>query len=141
MTPFRPRIIINAVSESRRKPAENTQGKILSTKLMPPRLPVVLVTRPALFARLDEGLTKKLILVDAPTGFGKTTLISQWLSSRAVPYAWVTLYEGDNDLTRFWNYVIMALRTFDPILGKAALGALLTSQQPAPGAHHPQRAG
>jgi hypothetical protein len=102
-------------------------GKLLHTKLMPPRIHPAVISRPALSARLTEGLTKKLTLVNAPTGFGKTTLVRLWLSDRKISSAWVALGGNDNDPVRFWTYVITALRTFDPAVGKTALAALTTS--------------
>jgi len=60
---------------------------LLLTKLIPPRLPASLVQRSALFARLDQGLESRLTLVTAPTGFGKTTLLGQWLSHAQIPAA------------------------------------------------------
>ena len=57
--------------------------KLLSTKLVPPRLPASLVSRELLLARLDEGLEHKLTLLSAPPGFGKTTLVSEWLAARS----------------------------------------------------------
>jgi len=104
---------------------------LLHTKLMPPRIRSAVISRPALSARLDEGLTKKLSIVSAPTGFGKTTLVRMWISERNIPSAWVALDDNDNDPIRFWTYVITALRTFDPAIGKTALAALTTSQQPS----------
>ena len=104
---------------------------LLHTKLMPPRIRSAVISRPALLARLNEGLTRKLTLVSAPTGSGKTTLIGMWLSERKIPSAWVALDQHDNDPVRFWTYVIMALRTFDPTLGKSALATLTTSQLPS----------
>jgi LuxR family maltose regulon positive regulatory protein len=102
--------------------------KLLHTKLMPPRLPVAVVRRERLLARLDRGLTRKLTLVTAPTGFGKTTLVSHWITDRKIPFAWLTLDEYDNDPVRFWTYVVSALRTFNPALGKTALPILAASQ-------------
>src|SRR5512140_2430370 len=108
-----------------------TSERLLNTKLMPPRLTSAVVPREELLARLDAGLTKKVILLTAPTGFGKTTLIRLWLDERmkekggrlkGLPpfrFAWVTLDEHDNDPVRFWTYVCSALRTIDPSLGKA----------------------
>ena len=102
--------------------------KLLHTKLMAPRLPATVIPRDDLLSRLDDSLTKKLTLVTAPTGFGKTTLLSQWLAERKVPSAWVTLDGNDNDPVRFWTYTITALRTLDAALGRNALAALTTAQ-------------
>jgi LuxR family transcriptional regulator, maltose regulon positive regulatory protein len=106
-------------------------SSLLHTKLMPPRLPASVVSRERLLARLDSGLTKKVSLVTAPTGFGKTTLVRLWIASREVPSAWVTLDEHDNDPVRFWTYVCSALRTLDPSLGKASLSMLMSPQPPS----------
>ena len=81
---------------------------LLHTKLMPPRLSAGMVPREHLLARLDEGLSRKVSLVSAPTGFGKTTLVLKWIASREVPSAWVTLDDHDNDPVRFWTYVCSA---------------------------------
>lgn len=102
--------------------------KILHTKLMAPRLPLTAIQRGDLLRRLDNSLTKKLTLVTAPTGFGKTTLVSQWIADRKVPSAWVMLDGYDNDPVRFWTYAITALRTLDAALGRTALSALMTAQ-------------
>jgi LuxR family maltose regulon positive regulatory protein len=102
--------------------------RLLHTKLMPPRLRPSTLPRQDLLSRLDGGLAKKLICVAAPTGFGKTTLISQWIARRDLATAWVTLDESDNDPARFWTYAITALHSMDPSLGKASLAALTTPQ-------------
>ena len=104
---------------------------LLNTKLMPPRLHSAVVQRGDLLVRLDAGLTRKLTVVAAPTGFGKTTLVSQWIASRDVSSAWVTLDANDNDPSRFWAYVVSALRTFDSSLGKTTRAALTTYQPPS----------
>jgi LuxR family transcriptional regulator, maltose regulon positive regulatory protein len=101
---------------------------LLHTKLMLPRLHSSLVIRQELMLNLDKGLTKKLSLVTAPTGFGKTTLVSMWIAERSLTSAWVTLDEYDNDPVRFWTYVITALRSANPNVGKNALSVLMTSQ-------------
>ena len=74
---------------------------ILATKLyLPPPRPAV-VRRPRLIERLNAGLHRKLTLVAAPAGFGKTTLLSEWLARCGRAVAWLALDEGDNDpLTR-----------------------------------------
>ena len=88
---------------------------ILATKLfVPPPRPKV-VPRPRLIERLNEGLHGKLTLISAPAGFGKTTLVSEWLAAPggrpARPAAWLSLDEGDSDLTRFLTYLVAALQT------------------------------
>jgi LuxR family maltose regulon positive regulatory protein len=108
-----------------------SEDRLLHAKLMPPRLPAALIYRHDLLRRMDESLTKKLTLVTAPTGFGKTTLVSQWIDNRKIPSAWVTLDGNDNDPVRFWTYVITALRTLHATIGRTALAALMTPQPSA----------
>ena len=110
-------------------PPSRSTDQLLHAKLMAPRLHANVIQRADLLARLDSVLTKKLMLVTAPTGFGKTTLVSMWIASRELPAAWVTLDESDNDPARFWTYLCSALRTFDASLGKTTLSAL-TAPQP-----------
>jgi LuxR family maltose regulon positive regulatory protein len=86
---------------------------LLETKLHPPQLPAWLVERTRLRAWLDRSLAHKLTLLLAPAGFGKTTLVNQWLATRsaapAVPAAsWVSFEASDNDPLRFWRYVMTA---------------------------------
>ena len=104
---------------------------VLHTKLMPPRFQPSVIQRQNLLKRLDKSLGKKLTLVTAPTGFGKTTLMSMWMASRDFASAWVTLDENDNDPSRFWTYFISALRTFDSAVGKSTLSALSAPQLPS----------
>ncbi len=105
-------------------------SELLTTKLARPRPSSSLVPRDQLFMRLDKGLERKLTLIAAPAGYGKTTLLGDWAATRNEPIAWVSLDEGDNDPGRFWRYVITACRSFDPALGKAALSTLRAWQQP-----------
>ena len=102
--------------------------KILHAKLMAPRLVPAVIPRGELLARLDAGLARKLTLLSAPTGYGKTTLVNHWIEIRKIPSAWLTLDEYDNDPVRFWTYFVTALRSFDAGLGKSALSALAGSQ-------------
>jgi len=103
---------------------------ILATKLYtpPPRPKVVL--RPRLIERLNEGLHRKLTLICAPAGFGKTTLVSEWVAGCARPAAWLSLDEGDNDPTRFLAYLVAALQTIAANIGEGVLGALQSPQPP-----------
>lgn len=129
---------------------------ILTTKLYMPQPRPDLVARPRLLTLMTENAQRgaKLTLVSAPPGFGKTTLVSQWLShfrfaisdfgldsssknliqnpqskiqNRA---AWLSLDEGDNDPIRFLTYLIAALQMLDPELGKVALAGLQSPQPP-----------
>ena len=111
---------------------------LLQTKLyIPPPRPE-LVPRLRLIEQLNAGLRsgRKLTLVSAPAGFGKTTLVSEWIQALggATPplaIAWLSLDEGDNDLTRFLIYSIAALQTIEASIGKGALSALESPQPPA----------
>jgi len=106
----------------------------LATKLMIPPLRPQRVKRPRLLARLDEGLAaeRRLTLVSAPAGFGKTTLLSEWAASQDHPVAWLALDEGDNDPMRFLTYLITALQGIDPALGGVVRDLLGTPQVPTP---------
>jgi LuxR family maltose regulon positive regulatory protein len=95
------------------------------TKLAPPTPRAGLIARVDLQGLLQAGLAGRLCLLDAPAGFGKTTLLAQWSAAAGGGrVAWVSLDEGDNDPTRFWTYVVEALRTVEPGVGASALGAL-----------------
>ena len=110
---------------------------LLETKFYVPRPRRGLVPRPRLSERLDRGTASKLMLVSAPAGFGKTTLLTEWLAAGpAAPAderlaAWLSLDRGDNDPASFWAYVIAALRTVASGVGESAL-ALLRAPQPPP---------
>lgn len=85
-------------------------GSLHATKVHRPRADGGHVPRPRLFHRLDRGARGPLTLVSAPTGFGKTTLVADWLASRwSGPSAWVSLDTGDNAPGLFWAYVGVAL--------------------------------
>src|SRR5579871_2185010 len=110
---------------------------LLETKFYVPRLRRGLVSRLRLSGRLDRGTASKLVLVSAPAGFGKTTLLTEWLAAGpAMPgneqlVAWLSLDRGDNDPASFWAYVIAALRAVAAGVGEGAL-ALLRAPQPPP---------
>src|SRR5258706_7958604 len=97
---------------------------LLATKLYipPPRLKAV--PRPRLIARLNEGLHRKLTLIAASAGFGKTTLVSAWLASCKPPAAWLSLDKGDTDPVRFLTYLVAALQTIAPNIGAGVLAVL-----------------
>src|SRR5215210_490251 len=104
---------------------------ILTTKLYvpPPRPHAVL--RPRLTGRLNEGLHRKLTLISAPAGFGKTTLLGEWVAGCERPAAWLSLDEADSDPTRFLAYLVAALQTIAPNIAEGVLG-MLQSPQPPP---------
>jgi LuxR family maltose regulon positive regulatory protein len=120
--------------------------QLLTTKLFVPLSRPKIVVRPRLVERLNEGLQQKLTLVSAPAGFGKTTLVSEWVTGCQHPIAWLSLDEGDNDPKRFLLYFVAALQTLalksprrgsedrgiGPKLGAGVLGALQSAQPPPP---------
>ncbi len=115
----------------------------LATKLyIPPPRPKVVV-RPRLIEQLNEGLPsgRKLTLISAPAGFGKTTVVSEWVATltpnpspisrgEGVRVAWLSLDEGDNDPARFLTYFVAALQTIATSIGKGVLGVLQSPQPP-----------
>ncbi len=104
---------------------------ILATKLyIPPPRPKI-ISRPRLIAQLNESLHRKLTLISAPAGFGKTTLVSEWVTQCARPVAWLSLDKEDNDPSRFLGYLITALQTVESSVGEGVL-AVLQSPQPPP---------
>jgi len=105
---------------------------LLATKLYRPPPRPHRVRRPHLLERLHAGLPRKLTLLSAPAGFGKTTLLSDWLAQCPRPAAWLSLDAGENDPTRFLSYLVAALQTLAPTIGAGALGALQSPQPPPP---------
>jgi LuxR family maltose regulon positive regulatory protein len=90
---------------------------LLQTKLYVPPLRPELVPRPRLIERLNADLHRKLTLISAPAGFGKTTLVSEWVAGCSQPVAWLSLDESDNDPARFLAYFGAALQTIEANIG------------------------
>jgi LuxR family maltose regulon positive regulatory protein len=117
---------------------------LLATKLYIPPLRPSLVSRPRLFERLNDGLpgqdaglsegrfARRLTLVSAPAGYGKTTLVTEWLNSVEHPVTWLSLDEKDNDPACFLAYFMAALQQVDPGIGQAAQAMLQAAQLPPP---------
>lgn len=111
---------------------QNMRTPTLTTKLYIPPPPSKVVARSRLVKQVAEGLTlkHKLTLVSAPAGFGKSTLVSEWIVNCGRPVAWLSLDENDNDAARFLIYVVSALQTISPNLGMDILDALQSPQPP-----------
>jgi LuxR family maltose regulon positive regulatory protein len=103
---------------------------ILATKLYIPPLQTKVVLRPRLIERLNEGLQRKLTLISAPAGFGKTTLLSEWIAGCQRAAAWLSLDDGDNDPTRFLAYLVAAVQTVAAHIGEGVLRVLHSPQPP-----------
>ncbi len=103
---------------------------LLTTKLYIPPLRPNVVSRSRLLERLNEGLHRKLTLISAPAGFGKTTLLSAWVEGIDRQVAWLSLDEGDSDPARFLTYLVAALQTIAPNIGEGVLGVLQSPQPP-----------
>ncbi|MBT2514575.1 LuxR C-terminal-related transcriptional regulator [Arthrobacter sp. ISL-30] len=108
-------------------------GTLLETKLRVPRLRRGLTARPRLSERLNRGAESTLTLVSAPAGFGKTTLMTEWLASvcgDGRSAAWLSLDKRDNDPALFWTYFVTALKRVSGGVGAAALSLLQSAQPP-----------
>jgi len=109
-------------------------GPLLETKLYVPRLRRGLVARPRLIERMGRGAESKLTLISAPAGFGKSTLVAEWLAAAPTSgpsAAWLSLDQADNQPASFWTYLVAALQTAAPGVGARAL-SLLHEPQPPP---------
>ncbi|NIK74987.1 LuxR family maltose regulon positive regulatory protein [Paenibacillus castaneae] len=101
---------------------------ILSTKLYIPTPRSKVVLRPSLIEHLNDGMQRKLTLVTAPAGYGKTSLVREWLAECLQPVAWLSLDKADNDPVRFLKYFITALQTTEENIGAGMLALLQSSQ-------------
>ncbi len=101
------------------------QGKhLLKTKFYVPPIRSIQIARPRLTDLINAGLDKTLILVSAPAGYGKTTLVSRWLKETKITYAWLSLDGGDNDPIRFLHYLLTTLLAIAPGIENDLLGML-----------------
>ena len=104
---------------------------MLLTKLHIPSSGNNIVHRSELFEKLNSGLSRKVILVSAPAGFGKTTIISDWINQHKIPTVWFSLDNGDNDPTDFLNYIISGIQSIHKEFGKGAVRLLNSPNKPS----------
>ena len=104
---------------------------LLLTKFYIPPVRPSLVQRDRLLERLNRGMEGKLILISAPAGSGKTTILSEWLRQTKFSSSWLSLDEGDNDPIRFWTYFVAALQQSHPDIGEATLSMLRSLESPS----------
>lgn len=105
--------------------------QIVRSKLRPPRLASGLVVRAALVERLEAGSLRPLTLLSAPAGYGKTTLVAQWLDTREGSAAWLALDRDDGELTTFAGYLVAAIRAVVPDACAETLSVLEKAERPS----------
>jgi LuxR family maltose regulon positive regulatory protein len=104
---------------------------LLATKLRIPPQPHRAVRRARLVDTLERGiLHHKLVLISAPAGYGKTTLLAQWAHASRFPIAWLSISDEDNDLERFLRYLLAAWEQVQPDIWESPVGLLLGGMSP-----------
>ncbi len=104
---------------------------MLLTKLHIPPAGDNIVHRPELYEKLNIGLSRKLIVISAPAGFGKTFLLSDWIHQHKIPTAWFSLDKGDNDPVEFLSYIISGIQGIHAAFGQSALKLLNSPNRPS----------
>ncbi len=104
---------------------------MLLTKLHIPPVNQNIVFRPKLYEKLNIGLSRKLIFISAPAGFGKTTLLSDWINQQNIPTAWFSIDKADNDPVSFLNYIISGIQGIRSAFGKSSLKLLNSPNRPS----------
>lgn len=113
-------------------PTIEARTDVRRTKLLRPRLSADVIPRPRLIEQLGLGLDRPFTLLSTPAGYGKTTLLCQWLADSPLRSAWLPLDERDNALPVFVAELIAAVQAVAPDLGRAALGLLGSPDSPSP---------
>jgi LuxR family transcriptional regulator, maltose regulon positive regulatory protein len=104
---------------------------LLATQLQIPPQPHRAVHRSRLIDALESGIPHyKLVLISAPAGYGKTTLLAQWAHSSCFPIAWLSISEEENDAERFLRSLLTASEAVQPDIRESPLGLLLGSMSP-----------
>ena len=104
---------------------------MLLTKLHIPPAGNNIVHRSELFEKLNTGLIRKLILVSAPAGFGKTTVVSDWINHNKITTVWFSIDNGDNDPVDFLSYIISGIQSIHPTFGQSAINLLNSPNKPS----------
>ena len=104
---------------------------MLLTKLHIPPAGNNTVHRSELFEKLNTGLSRKLILISAPAGFGKTTVVSDWIEQNKIPTAWFSIDKADNDPVEFLNYIIAGIQSIHSTFGQSAITLLNSPNKPS----------
>ena len=104
---------------------------MLLTKLHIPPAGNNTVHRSELFEKLNTGLNRKLILISAPAGFGKTTVVSDWIEQNKIPTAWFSIDKADNDPVEFLNYIIAGIQSIHSTFGQSATTLLNSPSKPS----------
>ena len=113
-----------------RKKCSRLKDQLIKTKLYIPRRRPEFIPRPHLIDKINSGIERKLTLISAPAGFGKTTLLSEWVAQCKKPVAWLSLDESDDDLVRFLHYFFSALQTISKDIGRGVISTLHVPQKP-----------
>ncbi len=118
--------MISPTAEAEGSPAPyvSERRRILSTRLYPPRARSNQIHRNHLIERIGFEFDQQIVLISAPAGYGKSTLVSQWISRADIPVAWISLDTSDNDPLSFFTLFISALQSIDPTLGISAFAIL-----------------
>ena len=104
---------------------------MLLTKRHIPTVVNNIVHRTVLHEKLNIGLSRKLILISAPAGFGKTIIVSDWINQFNITTAWFSIDKGDNDPVEFLSYVISGIQAMNPTFGQSTLNLLQSPNKPS----------
>jgi len=106
------------------------ESPLLITKFHVPKAALETIPRPRLMEKLNAGVSRKLTVISAPAGFGKTTLLSEWVAGSRRPVAWLSLDVNDNDPVQFWTYFVGAVQRLESRVGEGAFNMLRTLPDP-----------